>query len=92
MMFGLWLGYSILGMKIVTVDKCIWEYTHAISPSRITGVLKSYTSLSPSGIASFPGSTAQHFLHFGKTRVFPKCKKRWAVEPGNEATSGIHWN
>ena len=39
MVFGLWLGYSILGMKTVTVDKCIWEYTHAISPSRITGVL-----------------------------------------------------
>ena len=45
--FGLWLGYSSLGMKIVTVEK---EYTHAISPSRITDVLKSYTSLSPSGI------------------------------------------
>ena len=35
------------------------------------------------------------FLHFGKTTgfskvqetgVFPKCKKRWEVEPGNEAT------
>ena len=39
MVFGLWLGYSILGMKTVSVDKCIWEYTHAISPSRITGVL-----------------------------------------------------
>ena len=50
MMFGLWLGYNILGMKIVTADKCIWEYTHAISPSGITGVLKSYNSLSPSGI------------------------------------------
>ena len=23
MVFGLWLGYSILGMQIVTVDKCI---------------------------------------------------------------------
>ena len=34
------------------------------------------------GIVSFPGSTAQRFL---QTRVFPKCKKRWAVEPGNEA-------
>ena len=34
-----------------------------------------------SHVASFPGSTAQHFLH----RVFPKCKKRWAVEAGNEA-------
>ena len=49
MVFGLWLGYSILWMKIVTIDKCIWDYTHAISPSRITGILKSYTSLSPSG-------------------------------------------
>ena len=43
-----------------------------------------------SGVASFPGSTAQRFLHFGKTPacVFPKCEKRWAVEPGNEAMSG----
>ena len=32
------------------------------------------------GLALFPGSTAQRFLHFGK-----KCKNRWAVEPGNEA-------
>ena len=41
-------------------------------------------------IASFPGSTAQRFLHlwkhFGKTRVFPKCKKHWAAEPGNKAS------
>ena len=39
-------------------------------------------------LASFPDSTAQRFLHFGKTRAarfFPKCKKRWAVESGNEA-------
>ena len=42
MVFGLWLDCSILGMKIITVDKYIWEYAHAISPSRITGVLKSY--------------------------------------------------
>ena len=52
MVFGLWLGYSSLGMKTVTVDKYIWEHTHAISPSRSIDVLKSYTSLSPSGILS----------------------------------------
>ena len=50
MVFGLWLRCSILGMKIVTVDKCIWEYTYAISPSKITGVLNHTHSLSPSGI------------------------------------------
>ena len=32
-------------------------------------------------VASFPGSTAQCFLALWKNtaRVFPKCKKRWAV-------------
>ena len=41
---------STLGMKTVTVEKYVWEYAHAISLSRITVVLKSYTSLSPGGI------------------------------------------
>ena len=50
MVFGLWIDYSILGMKIRTTDKYILEYTHATETLRITGVLKSYASLSPSGI------------------------------------------
>ena len=36
-----------------------------------------------------PGSTAQHVFVFvfarWKTRAFTTYKKRWAVEPGNEA-------
>ena len=53
---------------------------------RIVGeVLSMWTSLLHSYVASFPGSTAQRFLQFGKTRVFPNCKKCWAVEPRNEA-------
>ena len=33
MVFGLWLGYSILGMKIVTVDKYTFGNTHTYNKS-----------------------------------------------------------
>ena len=33
--FGLWLGYSILGMKIVTVDKCIGNTHMQLVPQEL---------------------------------------------------------
>ena len=51
MVSRLWLGYSILGMKIVTFDKYTFGNTHMqLAPQELLVFLKSYTSLSPSGI------------------------------------------
>ena len=64
MVYGLWLGYSILGMKTVTFDKYIWlgiQHMQLV----LQELLKSYTSLSPSGIS-----------HWNQDQYNFKCAKK----------------
>ena len=100
-----WVGQDVGGGEL-TLKEAI-ACAESISPSKQVvreGILCSSDGLVLSAsnildcayhcidqVASFPGSTAQRFLHFGKPyRAFTKCKKCLAVEPGNEAIDQAH--